>query len=35
MTASGFEDFAEAMRRKLLREVEYKPIIGLLEHARP
>jgi hypothetical protein len=30
MTAAGFDDFAGAMRRKLLREIEDKPRIGLL-----
>ncbi len=30
MAAKDYEDFAEAMRRKLLREIEYRPRITLL-----
>lgn len=30
MIAREIEDFAEAMRRKLIREFEYRPLIGLL-----
>lgn len=30
MVAREIEDFAEAMRRKLIREFEYHPLIGLL-----
>ncbi len=30
MVAREIEDFAEAMRRKLIREFEYRPLIGLL-----
>ena len=29
MSAADYEDFAEAMRRKLLREIEYRPRISL------
>ncbi|MGE3832778.1 MAG: DUF1194 domain-containing protein [Parvibaculaceae bacterium] len=29
MSARNYEDFAEAMRRKLLREIEYRPRISL------
>ncbi|MEX2408196.1 MAG: DUF1194 domain-containing protein, partial [Rhodovibrionaceae bacterium] len=28
MTAASFEDFARAFRRKLLREVDYKPQVS-------
>jgi hypothetical protein len=31
MAAENYEDFAEAMRRKLLREIEYRPHITSLE----
>lgn len=31
MAAKTYEDFAEAMRRKLLREIEYRPRITLLD----
>jgi hypothetical protein len=30
MVAREIEDFAEAMRRKLVREFEYRPLLGLL-----
>ena len=30
MIAREIEDFAEAMRRKLIREFEYRPLLGLL-----
>jgi len=31
MAAKDYEDFAEAMRRKLLRELEYRPRITRLQ----
>ena len=30
MVAREIEDFAEAMRRKLIREFDYRPLLGLL-----
>ncbi len=32
MSAGNYDDFAEAMRRKLLREISYQPV-ARLEHA--
>ena len=29
LAAEGFEDFSEAMRRKLLREIRYRPSVGI------
>ena len=35
MAANGFEDFAEAMRLKLIREIEYRPrVSGLVPSLR-
>ena len=33
LAAGSFEDFAEAMRRKLIREIEYRPAVSGLPPA--
>ena len=35
MVAETIDDFGRAMREKLLREIEYRPIIGRLARPQP
>jgi hypothetical protein len=35
LSATGYEDFAEAMRRKLIKEIEYRPRVSEGDHAGP